>query len=551
METDCKQLENDFHSGLILIRDLDSFVFLERRLHEELTTSQTQARCDDKIPLLPVDINDLLSTKDGEASKAKDDLNENVQAQFIAARLSDYIASLLQMPEVVRSKAMEDFLAFRDNYDFKNAAEGEILANGQPGQADSKSLAWITEQLRRMIIPNFEKSETVKQDSNEAGMSRCKRDFYEFFFQASELDEVAISIPRRGRYTHYETVPPGWWLVFRITTLLSSPSVQFNLSISQSESEVSDIGNSSHQHSDATDKPQDESQGSSASNKQCIVSEDIGQETHVAQYSYRCEPESVKTEASGLHFDGHIEAKRVRYVMEFSNESSMFRSAQLRLCIRCVPHEAFKAACYAVRDQLEADMRRQRCPLLCQVLDSVHSDPVSLTAEPFSPEDFPGLIYVVHSEASDNAVNEHQIEELAEEEQSITRHAEEEEKEKPGQISLLESELSALRSEGIRNKEEITRLNGLVNELQGKLHIANAEKRVWSLAQQEIQQEMRKLARELEEARSELSRMRKEKDLLRVRVDKTSRQTKKVSGVFSLAREVATPLSLLISSMSK
>lgn len=513
--TDVDRFWSEFRSGWVLIRDLAAFFSLERRVHEEISNNQSSSTASSNsqingyhaeevvpLPQLPIDLNELMLARDfSQANSDESDglYDRKVRHQFIAARLSDYIGLLLKVPEVLRSKAFEDFLAYNDDRD-RSTCE---VDDQRQGNTDLKSLKWISDQMSRMVIPSSEKIEPIDQQYIDSDMGRCKKDFYDFLFQGSDLDEVEISIPRRAVFTHYENVPAGWWLVFRITTQSNSPTVLFKLTVcDESFIEYSEGCNvrtdgDSIQHDKTTND-------SSSQQSSVLLAEPISQNARILQFSYRCEPRSSNTSRSEeLEFDPYqTDSNRVKYALEFSNETNLLRAAQLRLCVMIVPHEAFKAACYAVSDQLEAEKRRQRSPLLSHVLNSFHSDPVCLVVEPFFPEDF--LDIDIRGFTSPKVVSETELANSAI--QAMPAHREVHKAMKNNEI-CLQNALSFLQAEDVKNKNKIKELNTAVLELQRKLSLADKERVI-------MQQEVDKLNHELKEVNRELSTRRQCKSCL-------------------------------------
>jgi hypothetical protein len=468
--TDVECTLNAFRSGWMLLRDLDSFFSLERRLYDEIGKGVVLS-----LPKVPQEeIKESLRVLGCTLTKSSDDsdglYDRKVRLQFIAARLSDYIGSLLQFPEVIKSKAFEDFLAYREDHD------GSTSEMDQPRHelTDSTSLQWISEQMSRMIIPSSEINQVVDQKSTEENnIGRCKKDFYEFLFQGCDMDEIEISIPRRAAVTHYEYVPAGWWLVFRITTQPTAPIVQFTLSLC--DKDTTEKSESCHTRSDRASTLHETSRGDSSSTQSSVLlAESISQNTRILQFSYRCEPKSSTTslsEETSAHDLYHTDSYKVRYAMTFSNETNILRAAQLRLCALIVPHEAFKAACYAVSDQLEVEKRRQRSPLLCHVINSFHSDPVCLVVEPFFSEDFPDVdadgFIAAYGKCKSKLSNTDM--------ETISSNIELQDPLENNEMRLQKT-ISLLQAKDIKNTDKIKELDNMVSELQKKLNLAEEER---------------------------------------------------------------------------
>lgn len=481
---DVERTLNNFRTGWMLLRDLASFYALERRLHDEIgctgnsSSNSIESDTNDgfiptekvcSLPQLPLEEikESLIATECTLVANSSDEndglYDHKVRRQFIAARLSDYIGSLLQIPQVIKSKAFEDFLSYREDLDLLTSE------TDQPRQepTDSTSFQWISEQMSRMmIIPSSENNEVVDQQIyEESNMGRCKKDFYEFLFQGCDMDEVEISIPRRAVVTHSEYVPAGWWLVFRITTQPSSPVIQFTLTLCDKDTAKTSESCSSKQETSTSDS------------STVLLTESVSPNTRILQFSYRCEPRSsttslsAETSAHDLH-PTDDSCYRVKYVMVFSNETNILRAAQLRLCTLSVPHEAFKAACYAVSDQLEIEKRRQRSPLLCHVINSFHSDPVCLVVEPFVSEDFPDIntheFLSVYSKCKNEPSTNSGIEAISSNVE-FQKSMETLEMRFPKTISLSQPE-------DIQNKDRIKMLHDIVSELQKRLNLAEKER---------------------------------------------------------------------------
>jgi CII-binding regulator of phage lambda lysogenization HflD len=157
--------------------------------------------------------------------------------------------------------------------------------------------------------------------------------------------------------------------------------------------------------------------------------------------------------------------------MTFSNETNIVRAAQLRLCALIVPHEAFKAACYAVSDQLEVEKRRQRSPLLCHVINSFHSDPVCLVVEPFFSEDFPGVDAAEFMAVYGKCKNELSDTDMETISSNSELHNPAENTE-----TRLQKTISLLQAKDIKNKDKIKELDDIVSELRNRLNLAEKER---------------------------------------------------------------------------
>jgi hypothetical protein len=498
--TDVERTLSNFRTGWMLLRDLASFYSLERRLHDEIgipgnsssisIESYTNDGCNPTekvctLPRLPLEEiqESLIATGCTPIANSSDETDglydHKVRHQFIAARLSDYIGSLLQIPQVIKSQAFEDFLSYREERDLPTSETDQPRHES----TDSTSFQWISEQMSRMmIISSSENNEVVDQQINqESNMGRCKKDFYQFLFQGCDMDEVEISIPRRAIVTRYEYVPAGWWLVFRITPQPSSPNVQFTLTLCDNDTTEISESSSSKQETSTSD--------SSSTQSTVLLTESISPNTRILQFSYRCEPGSSTTPVSAKVHDLHPTDEscyRVKYAMVFSNETNMLRAAQLRLCALSIPHEAFKAACYAVSDQLEVEKRRQRSPLLCHVINSSHSDPVCLVVEPFVSEDFPDIntheFLSVYSKCKNELSNNSSIE-------AISSNVEFQKSMDTLEMKFPKSS-SLPQSEDIQNKDRIKMLHDIVSELQKRLNFAEKERT-------EMQKEIDRLRQEM------------------------------------------------------
>jgi hypothetical protein len=83
--------------------------------------------------------------------------------------------------------------------------------------------------------------------------------------------------------THYEYVPAGWWLVFRITTQPTAPVVQFTLTLC--DKDITEKSESCHTRSDRASTLHETSRSDSSSTQSSVLlAESISQNTRILQF---------------------------------------------------------------------------------------------------------------------------------------------------------------------------------------------------------------------------------------------------------------------------
>eukprot|EP00586_Coscinodiscus_wailesii_P016960 CAMPEP_0172511918 /NCGR_PEP_ID=MMETSP1066-20121228/240343_1 /TAXON_ID=671091 /ORGANISM="Coscinodiscus wailesii, Strain CCMP2513" /LENGTH=370 /DNA_ID=CAMNT_0013291495 /DNA_START=19 /DNA_END=1128 /DNA_ORIENTATION=- len=226
----------------------------------------------------------------------------------IAQHLTTYLSHLMQIPPIVRSDSLLHFLSTSRP---PTTTTSSSSSTSSSCSSDPLSEHTHVEYLLPATLP------LSPPEDDDAIRSY-------------------VTVPRKGHYTRSETIPHGWWIVWRV--ILPPDAVDLTYTI-RMDSIVPDPTPRTVIHSET------------------IVPGDEG-----VTGSYRHLPEETSF-------------ARCTFTLE---NGSFLRCGSADFAARVVSHKVFKAACAAARDQSRADERRRVAPLLARILDSRDVDPVRL-----------------------------------------------------------------------------------------------------------------------------------------------------------------------------
>jgi len=381
--------QHDLHNpqNSKLIRTLGSFLELPTKLSKELNASDGQASddpesneqetaCKHDVPDLPEEVKVLIVN----GTHPSDEIAREITHQFIAARLSDYIMDLIRIPEIMKSNVMEDFLAPPPSTEEKN---DQALSDDNNEKSEMAYITnWLTRQLHQYLPIN-----TAKAPGRDQEIRKCRKHFYDIFFAGGINQNILVSIPPREQIFLCQDISVSSWIVFRIVLEKNSSPVKVTLFVDKpiendfGQSVIPDLLHDTHVAALINQKEDQRSASATTMNlheknyksehARELLTQQIDLESPIMEGSYRCEG------------DDEGQGENMQYVLEITNEASLLWAAHVDISITCVPDEAFQAACRAVGEQWESDKKRQRAPLLCQIFDSVDTDPISLEVKPF------------------------------------------------------------------------------------------------------------------------------------------------------------------------
>jgi len=389
--------------------------------------------------------------------------NEQEPLLSLARPLQEFLQAVFQIPRAVHSEALASFLALSE------------------APLDITDTALQHHMYLDYLLPS-----AINDDK------RTKKEYH--------------AIPRGKFMRSVGPLLPGFWVVWRFYIDSGSNVVEFSLFIDQvlkkSESGVIDQAKEEAKEENEGNT-KEAGQSSEESTKEDSMDNSIGGESCTRELVHReiC-PSSTEPVCGSYRFPPNV-SEAAQATFEFANvgKLSLLRGSRVRLECAAVPHEAFRAACEAARDQNDADARRLRSPLLYAVLDSPQDKEEQegnyLVVEPHPESDLIG-VYIDEEDASPpDAVDSHKDGDTSV--ADMIEDASNKEKE----LQKLRAEISQLHKEKDFIHDELSRITKLANDGKRTLQLMVSEKRIWSVARDEIQGELSRLSNDLSAERQE------------------------------------------------
>ena len=442
-EVQYRKYQNISDSSLFLFRDEDEFISLASALHEEFPHMDLDIDGlllpDEFVNKSNFDTSDIRSTHDdieegyiGENETEYQVENSNTDGHGRASQLTAFLENILSTPEIVSSKAVSEFFC-----ESLVRSEHEII---QSSRSEDNEIELSTESTNK---------------SNTR--------LHHYFFEDEDTSFTRIDLSRKGSnsssYLHRETVSDGSYLLWQFTVeqgfgIGNVQPIQFRVITSEYGS---DYGSNDVDDLDIV-KTNDYKIVHERDITWCTRSDGAFIEGF---YQYLQSPRD--TNNSDILSNGEV-------CLYFMNPNF---ARQLRVLLKTViiPKDVYEVALLATTEQQKVDMRRDRAPLLQEILMStVESDPITVRVELVEECDKEYLDKISHE-------NNSECDSLRKFKQRADREV-----------------LARLKAD-----KKVSYLQKEVEHLRNDLHKVGAERRVFVLSRKTIQDEMTKMSRSLKE----------------------------------------------------